>query len=293
MFTFLLPPFDSESNPIVNTQLGSFQLIRFSNQELHIHLDCDVRDKKCLIVGSISPPDTQFFTYMSLIHTLKKNGATECVAILPYLSYARQEHEEPKQSQMAALVFSLLEKSGADQIIAFDIHSKKAQSLFSIPVHEIQSASLFASYLLEHHIPFDSCISPDMGGIERSVHLADLLHIPRRGYFKKIRSAASVELLEFHGDVGKKILIVDDVVDTGSTLLKCVEALHTKGVLSITIAVTHPLFSENKTQELYRYGVDKIICLSTIPLPDSLKQDPRILCLPIFEVLNEVIWKKN
>ncbi len=292
MILFTLEPFKDDGSYFKQIKRGLFSANRFENGELHIDLYSSVQGEECLIYGSIAPPDTQIFTFLSLAHTLKKNGAKKCIAALPYLAYTRQEHSLKGSSQLTHLVAHLLKDSGIDTIFTFDIHSRDAKNLFEVEIVELSSAPLFLKALKKFGYSPDTVVSPDLGGLGRTTHFANLMQKPLVCLEKK-RDSHGVHHLLLHHEIGKKILLVDDILDTGRTLLSSLKTLKEIGMQDAVIFVTHPLFSTNLYNSFFDYGLEKIFCTDSVPLAQDLSLDTRIEQISLFPYFEEAICKKR
>jgi ribose-phosphate pyrophosphokinase len=145
----------------------SFTIAHFDNWETHINISKPVKDKRCFILGSIAPPDSQLISVTMLAHTLKQQGA-ECVtAILPYLAYARQDKIKAGESLAAAWAGSLLWASGVDQIVTIDVHSDADKELFTLPMTTLSPAMLFAAEIETHSLADGTIVAPDRGALPR------------------------------------------------------------------------------------------------------------------------------
>lgn len=292
MILFTLPPFQEEKSHFKELKKGLFSANRFENGELHIDLNTPVKGEECLIYGSITPPDEHLLTLLCLAHTLKKNGAKKCIAAIPYLAYTRQEHFTKGSSQLTDLIAHFLKDSGIDTIFTFDVHSIDAKNLFEVEVVELSSAPLFLKALKKFGYSPDTVVSPDLGGVERATHIAKLLKKPF-AFFEKKRDSLGVHHLLCHNEIGKKILIVDDILDTGRTLLSCLKKLKEIGMQDAVIFVTHPLFSTNLYNSFFEYGLEKIFCTDSVPLAQDLSLDTRIEQISLFPYFEEAICKKR
>jgi ribose-phosphate pyrophosphokinase len=265
---------------------GKFKLERFSNEEIHIALQDKVKDRKCYVLGSISPPDSNLFSFLALCHTLKKEKAASVTAVLPYFAYSRHDKNEPHKSHMIALIAQLLYDAGVNRIITVDVHSKEAERLFSGTLHSLSPAKLFAQEIQSHAMKDATVVAPDKGAIERCVRLSkELKNIDEIAYFIKQRTSKGISHSKLHGHVSECVIIVDDMLDTGGTLISCCKCLSRQGVKEIWIIVTHGLFTGNKWKQLWKLGVTRIYCTNTIPLAEYIR-DKRIVVLPISPIFS-------
>jgi len=267
--------------------LGNFCANRFENGELHVEVLTSVAREYCLILGSIAPPDGQMLSTLLLAHTLKKEGARRVTAILPYLAYARHDKNKPEESLATAWVAELARASGIDQVIAVDVHSERARALFPIPVTSLSPASIFAEALAGCRLTGATIVAPDEGAIARcqAVRAASGLAAAEIPYFQKHRTATGITHAGLIGKVTRQVVIVDDILDTGGTLLSACEKLREAGVNDISIMVTHGLFTGDRWKRLWQLGVKRILCTDTIPLPPDVEASSivKLSVVPLIE----------
>jgi ribose-phosphate pyrophosphokinase len=247
---------------------GQFRATRFENGELHIDIHTPVRNEDCFILGSIAPPDEQMLSALLLAHTLKKEGAGKVTGIVPYLAYARHDKDKPGESLATAWVGAVAPASGIDQLITVDVHSERGKKLFPIPVISLSPAEIFAEALRRFCLKDAIIIAPDEGAIDRCAALkrAAGMVTGRIPYFEKQRTAAGVTHSALVGDVGSRAVIVDDILDTGGTLVSACAKLRDAGVEEINIMVTHGLFTGERWTDLWRLGVKRIFCTDSVPI---------------------------
>ncbi len=250
-------------------QLGQFQVARFENGELHLAVETPSTAEHCIVLGSIAPPDEQLLSTLLLAHTLKKEGASKVTAVLPYLGYARHDKDKPGQSMATAWVGSLIKASGCDRVITVDVHSAKAKRLFSVPVVSLSPAAVFAEAMTRYGLARATIVAPDEGAIDRcaAVRTAAGMAPGKLPYFEKRRTETGIIHTGLIGEVGSQVVIIDDILDTGGTLVSACEKLATAGVDEINVMVTHGLFTGTRWRELYRFGVKRIFCTDSVPLP--------------------------
>ncbi|MDD2823409.1 MAG: ribose-phosphate diphosphokinase [Candidatus Daviesbacteria bacterium] len=254
-----------------NLNIGKFDINRFPNQELYIKLYTNVANKECLIMSSITPPEENLFSTLLLSHTLKKDGATTISALLPYLAYTRQDKEKRGESLAAASVGELLLTSHINEIITIDLHSHKAEDLFPLLIHNLSTAKLFAKEINKLKLKNPTFIAPDEGSIERVEKVMEEFGKKAElAFMKKKRTTSGINSILF-GHINKDVIIIDDMLDTGKTLIACCEKLKLKGAENIYIFVTHGLFTGKDWQDLFNLNVKNIYCTNSIPDVQNLK----------------------
>ena len=248
---------------------GCFRVARFENGELHVALETRVANESCLMLGSIGPPDEQLLSALLLAHTLKKEGARAVAAIFPYLAYARHDKDKPGESLATSWAGALARASGIGQVMTVDAHSERAMRLFPIPVLSLSPAEVFAEALNRYGLGNATIVAPDEGALDRcrAVCAAAGISNGKIPYFEKRRTETGITHTGPIGEVGRRAVIVDDILDTGGTLLSACERLKQAGVEDISVMVTHGLFTGDQWKKLWQLGVKRIFCTDSVPLP--------------------------
>ena len=256
-------------------QLGRFQVARFENGELHVEVETRCTAEHCVVLGSIAPPDEQLLSTLLLAHTLKKEGASKVTAVLPYLGYARHDKDKPGQSIATAWAGSLVKASGCDEVITVDAHSEKTKRLFPVPLVSLSPAAVFAEAMTRYGLARATVVAPDEGAIGRceAVRTAAGMAPGKVPYFEKRRTETGIIHAGPIGEVGRQAVIVDDILDTGGTLVSACEKLSATGVEEVDVMVTHGLFTGTRWKDLYRFGVKRIFCTDSVPLPVGVDGD--------------------
>ena len=241
-------------------RIGKFEADRFPNQELYIKLHNQVENKDCLILGGITPPDENLVSFLLLSHTLKKEGASKIIAILPYLAYARQDKAKVGESLATESIGELLRASHINELVTVDVHSNKVESLYPIPIHNLSSAKLFAKEIKKLKLKNPTFVAPDEGAVERVQKVVEAYGKEAEiAFMKKKRTPSGVSSI-LYGHITENAVVVD-ILDTGGTLLACCEILKCAGAKNNYIFVTHGLFTGSDWQHLFDFNVKKIYCL--------------------------------
>jgi ribose-phosphate pyrophosphokinase len=271
MILFNFPGYENCSRQlqaVASVQVAQFSMARYANHELHASIEEPVSGEHCLILGTIAPPDECLLSVLLLAETLAKEGAHRITAILPYLAYSRQDKEKPRESLGTEWVGALLKSSGIDEVLTVDVHSEKDKQLFPIPLTSLATNSLFADTLRKNGLSDATIVAPDNGAIARCEAVKRALASPvgETPYFEKKRTEKGIIHHGPVGKVGNKAVIIDDMIDTGETLISACEKLSALGVAEIYILVTHGLFTGSSWLPLWSLGVKHIFCTDTIPL---------------------------
>ena len=231
-----------------------------------------VSSEHCLILGTIAPPDESLLSVLLLAETLKKEGADKISAVLPYLAYSRQDKDKPGESLGTAWVGALLKSSGIDQVLTVDVHSERDKQLFPIPLITLSADGLFAEVIKTHGIADATMVAPDNGAIGRCQAVKTAARMPAGEipYFEKRRTERGIVHSGPIGKVGAKVVIVDDMIDTGETLVSACEKLAAAGTREMYILVTHGLFTGSTWLKLWSLGTKQIFRTDSVPLRSSI-----------------------
>ncbi len=259
----LLPPGLGDSS---QPGLGRWRAGRFPDGELWVELDSPAARRECAVLGSLAPPDEQALLVLLLAHTLNRAGASRVVALLPYLGYARQDSAEVGQSLGAAWAGGLLEASGVDEVVTIDVHSAAARACFPIPVLSLSPAPLFAEELRPGSVHDLSVVAPDEGALGRCRAVAEAAGIDAPvAHLRKRRAVGGVVHSALVGEVRPRAVLVDDILDTGGTLLSACGELRRAGVKEIWIMATHGTFSGDRWRELPAAGAQRVLVTDSVP----------------------------
>jgi ribose-phosphate pyrophosphokinase len=262
---FALPGFESLLAERAGA-VGRLVVERFANRELALGLETAVEGESCALVGSVAPPDEQLLGLLLAADTLRRHGAARIAAILPYLGYARQDAPEPRRGLGIAWIGGLLGACGIDRVATIDVHSAAATERLGLPLTSLSPAELFASQLTGSALLDAVVVAPDEGAIARCRALAEAAGVERPiAYMRKERTPTGVAHREFVGEVGRRALVVDDILDTGATLVSCCRELQRIGVEQTTVVVTHGLFTGEAWKALPSLGVRSVYVSDSLP----------------------------
>jgi len=293
--------FTGNSNPILvqkisdrlGTPIGAAMVKTFSDGEINVEIRESVRGMDVFVIQSICQPvNTNLMELLILIDALKRASAERVTAVLPYYGYARQDRKVmPRAPISAKLVADLITTAGASRVLTVDLHAGQIQGFFNIPVDHLFAAPVLLDYLrnLNHDIVV---VSPDAGGVERARAFAKRLDASL-AIIDKRRDAPNVsQVMNIIGDVqGLVAVLLDDIVDTGGTLVRAAYALVEKGAKSVYACCTHPVLSGNATQSLSESPIQELVVTDTIPLKESALECSKIKVLSISGLLTEAIQR--
>ena len=276
--------------------LGSIALSRFSDGEIHIYFDENVRGEHVFIIQTGSA-DANFhlMELFLMIDAAKRSSAERITAVIPYFCYARQDWKDrPRVPISARLIADLLEKSGADRILAMDLHSPQIQGFFSVPMDNLTSVPVLARYIGGLKLDNLTIISPDAGGVGRARYFARRMHAGLAIIDKRRPAPNVAQVLHVIGDVqGRDVVIFDDMVDTAGTLVLSAEALKKEGARRILAACTHPVLSGQAIEKIEKSPLESLIVTDTIPLNPAARECRKITVLSVAELFGEAIRRIN
>ncbi len=286
----------SEIVKYLKIDLGRCVLDRFSDGEIHIYIDENVRGEDVFVVQSGSH-DANFhlMQLFLMLDACKRASAGRITAVIPYFAYARQDWKDrPRVPISARLMADLLEEAGANRVLTMDLHSPQIQGFFSVPVDNLTSVPVLAGYIQTLGLPDLTIVSPDAGGVGRARHFAKRLDA-KLAIIDKRRPAPNVaQVLHVIGEVrDQDVLIFDDMVDTAGTLALGVEALAREGARRVFAACTHPVLSGGALEKIEACPLERLFVTNTIPLAEKAGACAKLHVLSVAELFGEAIRRIN
>jgi ribose-phosphate pyrophosphokinase len=249
---------------------------KFEDQELRIQVDGNLYEQDVVIVQSTSKPaNDHLMELLLLADTAKRAGARQITALIPYFGYSRQDRPSYSNGPISAsMVANLLEAAGINRVITLDLHSKQIEGFFRIGVLHFDALALFAKQFKNSNKDY-IIVSPDVGGVTRAQKLADILELDIAIINKSRESNGDCVMNSVIGDVSKKnCILIDDIVDTSTTLIKACELLLQKNALSVCACVTHAVLSGNSIKNIENSPLTNLYVTDSIhneKLPDKVK----------------------
>lgn len=276
----------------LGTSLGESVLERFSDGEIHFYIDENVRGEDVFIIQT-GAYDANFnlMELFIMIDAFKRASAERITAVIPYYCYARQDWKDrPRVPISARLVADLLEAAGADRVLTMDLHSPQIQGFFSIPVDNLTAAPVLADFFLNMDMSDIVVVSPDAGGVGRARTFGKRLKAGLAIIDKRRPAPNVAKVFNVIGDVrGCDVVILDDMVDTGGTLVQSVEALKREGARTIYAAGTHPILSGLALTRINESSLEKLVVTNTILLNEMAAKEGKITVLSVAELFGEAI----
>lgn len=253
------------------TELGAYSLKKFADCELQPSIDESVRGCDVFIIQSTFAPAENLMELLLTIDASKRASAHSTNVVIPYFGYARQDRKDkPRVSIGAKLVADLIHAAGANMIMTMDLHAAQIQGFFSIPVIHLDSSIIFIPYIKSLDLDNLVLAAPDVGASKRVKIFADFLKT-EIVLVDKIREVPNeVRDMRLIGDVtNKNVIIIDDMIDTGNTLMKAADLMLDSKAASVRAFATHPVFSDNALYRIENSKIKEVVICDTIPVNSS------------------------
>jgi len=276
----------------LGTHVGDAAIRQFADGEIHLQIQENVRGADVFIIQpTCTPVDRHLMELLLMIDALKRASAERITAVLPYYGYARQDRKDkPRVPISARLVAAVLETAGADRVLSLDLHAAQIQGFFDIPVDHLFATPVLIEHFKGLNVPEWTVVSPDAGGVERARAFAKRLNAPLAIIDKRREEANVAEVMNVVGEVdGRNCLIVDDLIDTGGTLVKGAEALMAKGAVSVSACATHAVLSGSSVSRIEASCLQEVVFTNSIPLSEEARKSCRIKSLSVAKLLAEAI----
>jgi ribose-phosphate pyrophosphokinase len=278
----------------LNMRLGMATVGRFSDGEIAVEIEENVRGKDVFIIQpTCSPTNENLMELLVMIDALKRASASRITAVLPYYGYARQDRRSrsARVPISAKLVARMIEQAGANRVLTVDLHADQIQGFFDIPVDNVYSSPILLGDVWRQQYKDLIVVSPDVGGVVRARALAKRLDDADLAIIDKRRPKANVsEIMHIIGDVdGRTCVLIDDLVDTAGTLCHAAAALKKHGAIKVVAYCTHAVLSGAAMKNLNNSELDELVVTDTIPLNQDAVESGKIRQLSVAEMLAETI----
>ncbi len=284
-------PLAEEISRHLGVPLADAEVSRFSDGEVFVQINENVRGTDVFVIQPTCPPvNDTLMELLVMLDALKRASAQRITAVLPYYGYARQDRKvQPRVPISAKLVADLVAAAGANRVLALDLHAGQIQGFFNIPVDHLFAAPVLIEYLGTKRLDDPVVIAPDAGGVERARAIAKRLHAGL-AIIDKRREGPNVSIfMHLIGDVrGRDAVIIDDMIDTGGTLVQAVDAVKREGARRILACGVHPVLSGPAIARIEGSPLEEVIVTNSIPLGPE-KRIPRIVVLSVANLLSEAI----
>jgi ribose-phosphate pyrophosphokinase len=274
--------------------LGKAAVGRFSDGEISVEIEENVRGREVFVLQSTCPPaNDSLMELLVMIDALRRASAAHVTAVIPYLGYARQDRR-PRSTRVpitAKVVADMITSVGAHRVITLDLHADQIQGFFDIPIDNIYASPVLLGDIWKLEYPNLRVVSPDVGSVVRARAVARRLDNAELAMIDKRRPRANeAQVMNIIGDVdGRNCVMVDDLVDTAGTLCKAAEALKLNGARSVVAYCTHGVLSGPAVSNIEASGLDELVVTDTIPLGAAARNCPRIRQLSVAGLVAESI----
>ena len=276
-------------------KLGDAEVEKFSDGEISVKINETIRGADVFIIQSTSyPVNDNLMELLIMIDAMKRASAARITAVMPYYGYARQDRKARARDPISAkLVANILTSAGASRVLTMDLHCAQIQGFFDIPVDNLIGSPLLTSFYINKYgddLEKDFvAVSPDLGSVTRVRKFAEKLNIPIAIIDKRRPKANVSEIMNIIGDVqGKKVILIDDMIDTAGTITNAANALKERGAIEVDACCTHGVLSGPALERIEKSAINELLVLDTIELPEEKKID-KIVMVSVADMFADAI----
>jgi len=274
-------------------QMGKISCSRFSDGEIKVQVNESARGCDVFIIQpTCAPANDNIMELLIMLDAFRRASARRVTVVLSYYGYARQDKKiKPREPVTARLIADLITLAGAHRVLTCDLHAEQIQGFFSVPVDHLYMGPTIGRYLISQGYAEQDIVvvSPDVGGVPRARMLANQLAKPLAIIAKRRPEPGKVDVMEIIGEVkGKIAVMIDDIIDTGGSVVRGTEALLARGAREVLATCTHAVFSGECPQLLEKSPLSKVICSDTVPIPEE-KRFSKLTVLSAAPLLAEAI----
>ncbi len=275
-------------------ELGQAQVGRFSDGEIHVEIDENVRGQDVFLLQSTcAPTNDNLMELMIMADAMRRSSAARVTAVIPYFGYARQDRR-PRSARVAIsakVVADMLDAVGINRLLTVDLHADQIQGFFNMPVDNVYGSPVLVDHMLTRDYQDPIMVSPDIGGVVRARAVAKQARDLDLAIIDKRRPQANEsQVMNVIGDVaGRTCIMVDDIVDTAGTLCTAAQALKEQGAVRVVAYITHPVLSGRAIEKISASELDEMVVTDTIPLSEEAVSCGRITQLSLNRLLAEAI----
>ncbi|MFC4944364.1 ribose-phosphate diphosphokinase [Pseudonocardia sp. GCM10023141] len=272
--------------------LAPSRVTRFANDCLEVQLLANCRERDVFIVQPLVPPVQEHLVeLMLMLDAARGASAARITVVMPHFAYARSDKKNaPRISIGARLVADLLQTAGADRVLTMTLHSPQVHGFFGVPVDHLHALHELAEHFRKVDIGNGIVVSPDLGNAKEASRFARLLGLPVAAAAKERLADDKVVISSIIGDVrGRDVIVLDDEIARGSTILELLDRLAEQDVASVRVATTHGLFTDNALERIgSRPDVTEIVCTNTVPVPGA-DRAPKLTVISVARPLAEAV----
>ncbi len=288
-------PLAESISSILKVPLARGVVRRFADMEVFVEIQENMRGEDVYVIQSTSfPANDNLMELLILVDALKRSMARRITAVMPYFGYARQDRRPgPRTPISAKLVANLIERAGVDRVMTVDLHAGQIQGFFDIPTDNLFAAPVMTRDILERHdVSKLMVVSPDVGGVVRARAQAKRINVPIAICDKRRERPGESEVMNVIGDVkGKCCLLVDDIVDSGGTLINAANALLEAGALEVVAYLTHGVLSGGAVSKITNSRIKSLVITDTIQPTEAVKAAANMRVLSLAPLLAEAIGR--
>ncbi len=287
------PKLSKEISKLLKLKLVNTNIKRFSDGEIYIEINENIRGNSVFVIQSTSnPANDNLMELLLCIDALRRSSAKNITAVIPYYGYARQDRKVvPRTSISAKVVANLITNAGASRVVTVDLHAGQIQGFFDMPVDNLFTTPLFARYIKKRLKNKKLiCVSPDVGGVQRTRGLATKIKADLAIIDKRRPKPGKSQVMNIIGNVkGKTCIIVDDIIDSGGTIVNAVDALKKSGATDVYVFITHAVLSGDAANKIRKSKIKKLVITDTIDNTQKIKNNNKIEVLSISSLMAEAI----
>jgi ribose-phosphate pyrophosphokinase len=292
--------FSGSANPVLahaicgylGIRLGEATVSSFIDGEVRVKIEENVRGSDVFVAQSCcAPVNDSIMELLIMIDALKRSSANRITAVIPYFGYGRQDRkDQPRVPISAKLVADLITTAGTDRVLTMDLHAGQIQGFFNIPVDHLYALPVMMDYITKRKLQDLVVVSPDAGGVERARAFAKRLQVNLAIIDKRREGPNQAQVMNIIGDVqGKSALLLDDMIDTGGTIVQGAQACFDKGAREVWAGCTHPVLSGPALERLQNSCLAQVVVTDTIPLRGKEAKCPKLSVLSVAPLLGEAI----
>ena len=286
-------PLSKKISKFLKCKLVNSSIRKFADGEIYIEINENIRGNSIFIIQSVSSPaNDNLMELLLCIDALKRSSAKNITAVIPYFGYARQDRKVvPRTSISAKLVSNLITKAGADRVVTVDLHAGQIQGFFDIPVDNLFATPIFARHIKKKVRSKNIiCVAPDVGGTERARALGKLLNVGLAIVDKRRPKPGHSQVMNVIGNVkDKTCIIVDDIIDSGGTIINAAKALKDRGAKEVYVYITHGVLSGDAVKKIKSSVIKNLVITDTIDNGEKVKSAKNIEPVPISSLMGEAI----
>ena len=273
---------------LVNTNIK-----RFADDEIYVEINENIRGNTIFVIQSTSnPANDNLMELLICIDALKRSSAKNITAVIPYFGYARQDRKVvPRTAITAKLVSDLITNAGANRILSVDLHAGQIQGFFNIPVDNLFATPIFARHI-KKNIKLNNliCVAPDVGGVERTRALSRRLNVGLAIIDKRRPSPGKSEVMNIVGNIkNKNCVIIDDIIDSGGTIVNAAASLKNKGAKDVYVYITHAVLSGEAVNKIEKSKIKKLITTDTIDNSKKIEKSKKIEIISLAPTISEAM----